>query len=341
MNDDVKATRATLARRFGEEVAAIPAGQGPYGWPQSCPETWRRLAARGSCRRFAERPVAPELIETLCALALCAPTKSDLQQRDIVIVEEPARARINELLSTGPLGSGLDPERAGASRVLRQQPPAAPAAPVARQAVRQRSSRCLLQCGRRCRHCAFGLRAVGRGRGARLRLHQRYPQPRPRGERAAAPAGARIPGGRPRPRLAGARGSCELAPAAVRDRAPWPIRGERHPRHGRRLRPSPRGASRSARSAPLLCSAQQSSTAGRRTRCASTRGPSARTGALSCGARGSGSTRRVALRLLLEKPVDRAADRHVDEAERRLTTYPTHKAEPVWEGRAQGLQHRG
>jgi hypothetical protein len=110
MNDDVKGMRATLAQRFGEEVAAIPAGQGPYGWPQSCPETWSRLAARGSCRRFAERPVAPGLIETLCALALCALTKSDLQQRDIVIVES-RRARINELLSTGPLAQDWIPAR--------------------------------------------------------------------------------------------------------------------------------------------------------------------------------------------------------------------------------------
>jgi quercetin dioxygenase-like cupin family protein len=54
--------------------------------------------------------------------------------------------------------------------------------------------------------------------------------------------------------------------------------------------------SRSSRSARQLCSARQSSTAGRRTRCASTRGPSARTGAPSCGARGSGSTRPAAAR---------------------------------------------
>ena len=87
MNDGVKGMWATLVQRFGEEVTAIPAGQGP--WPQSCPQTWRRLAARGPCRRFAERPVAPELIETLCALALCAPTKSDLKQRDIVIERVP------------------------------------------------------------------------------------------------------------------------------------------------------------------------------------------------------------------------------------------------------------
>jgi nitroreductase/FMN reductase [NAD(P)H] len=48
--------------------------------------------------------VAPELIETLCALALSAPTKSDLQQRDIVIISDTAiRARLDQLLSTGPL----------------------------------------------------------------------------------------------------------------------------------------------------------------------------------------------------------------------------------------------
>ena len=105
MDDGVKGMRAALAQRFGEEVADIPAGQGPDG----CPQTWAGLARRGSCRRFSERPVAPELIETLCALSLCAPTKSDLQQRDIVIVEGTARARINELLSTGPLAQDWIP----------------------------------------------------------------------------------------------------------------------------------------------------------------------------------------------------------------------------------------
>jgi nitroreductase/FMN reductase [NAD(P)H] len=105
MDDGIEGVRAALAKRFGGEVADIPAGQGPDG----VPETWTRLARRGSCRRFSDRPVAPELVETLCALALCAPTKSDLQQRDIVIVEGPARARIDELLSTGPLAQDWIP----------------------------------------------------------------------------------------------------------------------------------------------------------------------------------------------------------------------------------------
>ena len=61
----------------------------------------RGLASRGVCRRFRDEPVPPALIDALAALALAAPTKSDLQQRDIVLIEDPAiRSRINELLAS-------------------------------------------------------------------------------------------------------------------------------------------------------------------------------------------------------------------------------------------------
>ena len=54
--------------------------------------------------------MAPELIRTLCALALSAPSKSDLQQRDIVIIEDQAiRSRIDGLLSSGPLAQAWIP----------------------------------------------------------------------------------------------------------------------------------------------------------------------------------------------------------------------------------------
>jgi FMN reductase [NAD(P)H] len=114
MGDAAKEMRETLAHRFGGPVAEIPVGQGPATLPQTSPrnwpETWSQMARRGSCRRFAPRLVAPELVETLCGLALSAPTKSDLQQRDIVIVDEPAtRARIDQLLSTGPLAQDWIP----------------------------------------------------------------------------------------------------------------------------------------------------------------------------------------------------------------------------------------
>lgn len=60
----------------------------------------RGLASRGVCRRFSDEPVPDSLIDTLAALALAAPTKSDMQQRDILIIEDPAiRTRINTLLA--------------------------------------------------------------------------------------------------------------------------------------------------------------------------------------------------------------------------------------------------
>ena len=41
----------------------------------------------------------------LCALALCAPTKSDLQQRDIIIIDAPSlKSEIGAMLADGPLG---------------------------------------------------------------------------------------------------------------------------------------------------------------------------------------------------------------------------------------------
>ena len=42
-------------------------------------EFLRGLASRGVCRRFRDEPVPRELIDTLAALALAAPSKSDLQ----------------------------------------------------------------------------------------------------------------------------------------------------------------------------------------------------------------------------------------------------------------------
>jgi nitroreductase len=100
MDDATKKMRETLAHRFGAPLREIAGDDGP----QSCPETWSQLARRGSSRYFQPRRVALELVETLCALALSSPTKSDLQQRDIVIVEDAGiRSRIDVLLTTGPL----------------------------------------------------------------------------------------------------------------------------------------------------------------------------------------------------------------------------------------------
>ncbi|MEM7211164.1 MAG: nitroreductase family protein [Pseudomonadota bacterium] len=47
------------------------------------------MAGRGVCRAYLDDAVDPNLIRTLCGIALSAPSKSDLQQRDIVVVTDP------------------------------------------------------------------------------------------------------------------------------------------------------------------------------------------------------------------------------------------------------------
>ncbi len=96
MNDSVGG--GSLKIRFGSDDAhlEIPAG---------APPLHRQLAEHGVMRRFKPEPVAFELLHRLCALALCAPTKSDLQQRDIVIIDDAELKRqILAPLAEGPGG---------------------------------------------------------------------------------------------------------------------------------------------------------------------------------------------------------------------------------------------
>ena len=66
-------------------------------------DTLTYLAGRRSCRGYLDRTVDPALVETLAAAAFCAPTKSDLQQRDIVILRDPAlRGEIDSLFPNDP-----------------------------------------------------------------------------------------------------------------------------------------------------------------------------------------------------------------------------------------------
>lgn len=82
-----------LQLRFGD----VPECDGPT------PDTWQTIAGRQSCRSYTADSVDPALLRQLCALALSSPTKSDLQQRDIVIVSDPdKRAAINDLFPGSP-----------------------------------------------------------------------------------------------------------------------------------------------------------------------------------------------------------------------------------------------
>jgi nitroreductase len=100
MDETEAMTAAAIERRFGAPIAGITPGDGPSVWPRA----WYDLAARGCCRAFLSRSVAPELVATLCALALSSPTKSDLQQRDIIIIDDAQiRSAIVSRLTTGAL----------------------------------------------------------------------------------------------------------------------------------------------------------------------------------------------------------------------------------------------
>jgi nitroreductase/FMN reductase [NAD(P)H] len=61
------------------------------------------MANRRVMRRYTDKPVDPALLETLCAVALSAPSKSDLQQADIVIVSDKGqREKLEALLPDNP-----------------------------------------------------------------------------------------------------------------------------------------------------------------------------------------------------------------------------------------------
>ena len=72
MADAAETIKDALFQRFGEHIEV----------PQDLPgrDELARIACRGVCRRFLARDVAPELLRLLCACALSAPSKSDLQQ---------------------------------------------------------------------------------------------------------------------------------------------------------------------------------------------------------------------------------------------------------------------
>ena len=81
-----------LDYRFGDNVPEIPDALTRSDFPA-------KLAARRSHRSFKPDPLDPALVRSLCALALCAPAKSDLQQRDIVIIEDKdQRAKLMDII---------------------------------------------------------------------------------------------------------------------------------------------------------------------------------------------------------------------------------------------------
>ena len=85
--DPASAIRSALHTRFGADFPVAPDQPGAAELAQ--------IAGHRSIRRYRPDPVAPELLRLLLACALSAPTKSDLQQADIIhITDAGKRQRI-------------------------------------------------------------------------------------------------------------------------------------------------------------------------------------------------------------------------------------------------------
>ncbi len=87
MPDDIaaKSLQDTLAERFGERIPVDPDLPGLA--------ELAAMAGHRSYRRFLPKAIPADTLRLLCACALSAPSKSDLQQGDIVIVEDKAVQR--------------------------------------------------------------------------------------------------------------------------------------------------------------------------------------------------------------------------------------------------------
>ena len=87
--------QAALAERFGRSMRPPQDARGL--------DELARIAEHRSHRKYDGEPVAPELLELLFACALSAPSKSDLQQADVVHVADRGKvARIVELIPDMP-----------------------------------------------------------------------------------------------------------------------------------------------------------------------------------------------------------------------------------------------
>jgi nitroreductase/FMN reductase [NAD(P)H] len=89
-----KAIADALQHRFGKTFAVDESLSGL--------DELARMAGRRVHRRYSDRAVGPGLLRLLCACALSAPSKSDLQQADIVILEKPEQTAIADLIPDQP-----------------------------------------------------------------------------------------------------------------------------------------------------------------------------------------------------------------------------------------------
>jgi len=95
MSDPVPLIQTALFERFGERLEI---GDGLAGLDEIA-----RISAHRVHRRYLARDIEPRLLRLLCACALSAPSKSDLQQADILVIRDKRKINaIADLLTEMP-----------------------------------------------------------------------------------------------------------------------------------------------------------------------------------------------------------------------------------------------
>jgi nitroreductase len=95
VDEQTREIQDALKQRFGETFAVDASLPGL--------DELARIAGHRTHRRYRDQPVDPVLLRLLCACALSAPSKSDLQQADILVVRDASlRATIADLLPDMP-----------------------------------------------------------------------------------------------------------------------------------------------------------------------------------------------------------------------------------------------
>ena len=157
MTSDVTARIArALDERFGTKIPLAADDAGAHALA--------RMLEHRSHRRYSPRPVSNELLQLLFACAFSAPSKSDLQQADIVhIIDADKRKTIADLIPDNPWvrEAPVFLVVCGNNRRTRQ---------VARswKAICERSPRRVHERCRRCGYCAGEFYTCSRSGGARL-----------------------------------------------------------------------------------------------------------------------------------------------------------------------------
>jgi nitroreductase/FMN reductase [NAD(P)H] len=95
MTDNSSRIERASVERFGEKISA--------GADQPGAEALARMLEHRSQRRYTTQPVGAELLRLLFACALSAPSKSDLQQADIIQISDAGkRTVIADLVADNP-----------------------------------------------------------------------------------------------------------------------------------------------------------------------------------------------------------------------------------------------